>query len=502
MVLKGVFNSIFTKSSKAKNRPMLNEIPWSSSTTGMVGLTNSLASKRRFWEWFKSRPELMAPVTIRVIDTIGDVEFTDIDGSPLGRNKLLTAQKFWNDNQMQLRLRTMQFDRLVTGSGFIWKGNALNQTRTLQKPLDLDKIMTRSGLALEIEKEIQIRELDRVNAAFKRVMDEDIRKTRKIDILPSSTVTIRHDAYDIQDYVQNLGGNTEVFKPEDIIHIPLYTVDGKVDGFTPVETLVYELIFLWTIKENMLAFFRNGNWSGKIFTLPEEISNSENHKWLMNELANKGILENRHGHLVLTGKVEIEDWERKMEDLQYENLLLYVKSNIAYALGVPLNKVADFLGKNQSSDAGGIADGGYTAMIESDQTVIEMFLNPQLCNPLGFNVRFKKKSKIDTVKEAQALTQRLSALPTVQNSLKMQGLKLKQDKLLKLLSGCEFNITNEDVEEMSPEEMMMQTQATGSLNQKFLKDKEVNPNKAQQNKAAVKKQAAENNPKGRPQNGV
>jgi hypothetical protein len=365
----------------------------------------------------------------------------------------------------------------------------------------MNQIKARIGIASDVAKSIQVRETD-INDALTRVMDEDLRRVRKIDILPSSTVNIRHDGYDIIDYVQNIGGLTEVFSPEDIVHIPLYSIDGKVDGFTPVESLVYELIFLWTIKENMLAFFRNGNWAGKIFTLPEEIANSENHKWLINELSNKGVLENRHGHIVLTGKVDVEDWERKMEDLQYENLLLYVKSNIAYALGVPLNRVADFLGKTGGSDAGGVADSGYKSIIEADQLVLEMFINPQLCNPLGFSVKFKKQYKIDEVKESQAITQRLSGIPTTQTALQNNGLKLKKEKLLQLISGCDFKLTDEDVEEMTPEEKMGGLQKTAGLNQNFLKDKEVNPNRSQQNKAEVKKTGAENNPKDKPQNGV
>ena len=502
MVLKGIVNSIFTKSSKAKNRPMLNEIPFSSSNTGLVGLTSSLQSKRRFWEWFKSRPELNAPINIRVTDTITEVDFLDVDGKPLGRNKYLQSKKFWEDNQMYLRLRTLHYDRLVTGSGFIWKGTSLNQ-RSANRVIYDDKmkqIKARIDIGLQVSHDLQIRETN-LNDALMRVMDEDLRKVRKIDILPSSTVNIRHDGYDILDYVQNIGGLTEVFSPEDIIHIPLYSVDGKVDGFTPVESLVYELIFLWTIKENMLAFFRNGNWAGKIFTLPEEITNSENHKWLINELSNKGVLENRHGHIVLTGKVDVEDWERKMEDLQYENLLLYVKSNIAYALGVPLNRVADFLGKTGNSDAGGVADSGYKSIIEADQLVLEMFLNPQLCNTLGFSIKFKKQYKIDEVKESQALTQRLSAIPTAQTALKNNKLKFSKEKLLQLLSGCDFRITDEDVEEMTEEELMME-QGGNSASQNLQKDKEVNPNKAQQNKADVKKVAADNNPRGKQSGGI
>lgn len=502
MALMGLAKFL-TGSKAPKNRPMLNEVPYTQKNGGIRTPSNPQLKKKQFVDWFMTRPELCAPVTIRVNDTIKDVEFYDVDGSPLGRNKYIQAMKFWNDNQLYKRLKSYQFDRIITGSGFLWKGSASNMRGAKKEDYikNMKQIATRT--ARQALGGIQTREVDMLaDKLFLRAMDEDLRKVRIVDYIASSTVRIEHDGYDVLSYIQVNGVNTETFSPEEIIHTPFMDVNGKVDGFTPIMSLGYEMVLVWAIKENMLSYFRNGAVTGKMIILPDEIANSENFKWLKAELMNNGILENRHGHLLLTGNIDVKDLEDGLKDMDFENLFLHIKSNVANALLVPLSRMGDLASSGGGSDAGGLSDSGYWSSIESDQRVIEMDLNSQLFNSLGFSIKFKKPYKIDEVREAQAAVQNISFILQADNGLRNSHKKrLKLESYLNMISGNSREISISDVEDLPKDMQMNGFQKNDLLNQSFMKDNEVMLSKGQQNKAEQKKTEAKNNPKGSNQGG-
>ena len=495
-------NKFFAGNSKKKNRPMLNEIPYSTNTGSANIYSGNQLKKQSFVNWFMTRPELCAPVTTRVNDTIKEVDFFDIDGSPLDREKYLKAKRFWESNQMYKRLKSYQFDRLITGSGFLWKGNYFNQ-RQAKKDDYLENLKT---VCMRMAKDklgstIQTRETDFLGKKlFLRAIDEDLRSTRIVDNLPSSTVVIEHDLYEIKKYVQIFSANTEDFSPEEIIHTRFMDVDGKVDGFTPVMSLSYEMTLLWAIKENMVSYFRNGAVTGKMIVMPDEISTSENFQWLKKDLMSQGILENRHGHMLLTGNVEIKDLEDGLEDMQFENLFKSIKSNIANSLMVPLSRVGDL--NSGGGDAGGMADSGYWSSIESDQRVIEMDLNSQLLAELGFIMKFKKPYKIDEVREAQAANQNISFILQANNGLRNGYQKrIKMESYLSMLSGNNREVSVSDVEDIPKEQLMLPEEKNSLLNQSFMKDNEVLPTAKKQNINAGKKEKSTDNASGSNQGG-
>lgn len=475
---------------KKRHRPLINQIPVNVSHNASWGISSTYTQKVKFWKWFKARPELNSPVMIRVDDTICEVEFFKPDGSPLGRNKRLDAESFWNDNFLYERLKSIQFDRLVTGSGFVWVGKPSLNEKSLAK----FKVLC-ERIGKQFSDQFSCKEVG--TRLFLKAIDEDLRLPRVVDYIPSSTVMIEHDRYEIKKYIQYFSGYSQEFSPEEVIHIPLTRIDGKVDGFTPVESLVYELILLWAIKENMLAYVRNGGVPKKIFVLPEELNNSANHKWLVTQLMEKGKLENRHGNMVLTGKVEVNDLEVNPKDMEYKDLALYVTSNIAYALRVPVSRIPYMIGKAQSKgDAGGLAESGYWSMIESDQRTVEMHLNSQLFKKLGWIFKFKKRYKIDDLREAQALNFRVDAVTKIQDELRKVDMKVARPKLLNLL-----DLSTNEVEEMTEEEKQKQFQNSGLLNRSFMPDKQVtrSPDKVEMD--ATKRRSAQNNPSSSSQTG-
>jgi len=465
-----------------KRRPLINQIPTSVvNQPSNLSFTTGLQAKQKFWDWFRTRPELNGPVQIRVDDTIGNVEFLKPDGTPLGRNKRIQAERFWAQNFMYERLKSLQYDRLITGDGYLWLGRPLVNEKTMKTLKGkVESVVTKQKLPINVKSEVATR-------LFLKAIDEDLRIPRIIDYIPASTVVIEHDRYEVLRYVQWFLAQQEVFMPEEVVHIPLSRVDGKVEGFTPLESLYYELVLLWAIKENMLAFFRNGGVPKKMFILPEEMSESENHRWLTQLLMDRGAVQNRHGNLVLTGKVEVEDLEMKPQDLEYKDLSLWVASNIAYAFRVPISRIPYLIGKAQSSnDSSGLAESGYWHMIESDQRTVESHLNTQIFIPnFGYMVKFKKKYKLDDLREAQSLDIKADAVSKMQTALGTFGKQLNETAVARIL-----DVSLDELQD-APEPIM--EEGGVAMNHGRAQDGQVVKEPGQQNKDAAKRTSAQNN---------
>lgn len=466
-----------------QHRPSLNEIFVNTNPRGSYGSYSGsiLEQKRQFWRWFKGRPELNAPVTARVNDTITKIDFFAPDGTALGRNKRLEAEKFFKTNFINERLKSIWFDAIVNGSGFGWQGKL--STEQLREVVS--SMSSRFGKKLHID----TREVH--NRLMLRAIDEDLRKPRSFDYIASSTIEVMHDQYEITGYRQHTMNNYTDFSPEEILHFKFSCIDGKVEGYTPVESLSRELILLWFIKENMISYIRNGGSMNKIFVLPEEQANSPNHEYLVNTLQNQGVMQNRHSNKVLTGKVEMIEAEQAIKDMEYQNLALYVTSNIAYALHIPVSRIPYMIGKSQSNgDAGGLAEAGYWSMIESDQIKIEDIMNTQLFEKLGFIIKFRKHYKIDDLRETQAMSMKADAITKMQSIFQGYGKKLSAKKVITLM-----DLHDDDIEELSEEEKMNPFEQNSKLNQGLVSDGQMQ-NSDKQFKNDVKKNAADNDPKG------
>jgi len=476
---------------QSKQTPLLNAAnSVYASKNGQVSQTQSNRKKMQLMDWFKNRPELNSPVMARVNDTIKEVEFLSPDGSPLGRNKRLQAEKFWKTNYMNERLKSLWAEALVTGEGFGWKGKLSKKQimKTINKTVD----ELGSGF------DINLKEMK--NIMFNKTMDEEDKTTRVFDYVASSTVEVLHNERQITGYKQQTQSSPhpELFSKEEIIHFKFTDIDGRVNGYSPVEGLATELILIWFIKENMLAYMRNNGVPKKIFALTEEIANSPNHAYVKQQLETFGAVQNRHGNLVLTGKVDVTDLEEKLKDLEYENLALYITSNVAYALQMPVSRIPYMIGKAQSGgDAGGLAEAGYWSMLESDRLKIENLLNSQMFEEMGYIIRFKKSHKIDDLRETQAMSMKADAITKLQTILGASGEKLSRAKFLSLMEMRE-----DDVEVMSEEEKAKLDPSSGLMNQNLMNNQELMRGEQKAKKAERSKTAAVNNPKNVAQDGT
>jgi len=478
-----------TKFMKIGNRPRLNEFSYSSSrnNNNSVGFSNKLQAKRKFWTWFRSRPELNSPVTIRVNDTITHMDFYDLDGKALGPRKLQEAQEDYAKNFMTERLKSIWSDALVTGDGFAWKG--------FQDPAKLKEIV--DEFSSKYDKMYSVKEgEDVLSFAVKKLMDEDSRKPRKFDHIASSMMQINHSDVDVIGYTQFHNGGNTTFSKDEIIHFKFMSVDGKVAGYTPIESLFTEMILLYFIKENMVSYIRNGGVPRKIFTLEDELPGSQTHNFLTELLMSQGALENRHGNLVLTGKVDVKDMEEKLRDMEYKDLALYVTSNIAYALQIPVSRIPYMIGQAQSGgDAGGLAESGYWSMIDSDQLKIENLMNTQYFEAKSYMGKFRRHYKIDDLREVQALGMKADAITKMQTVFSTYGKELSVAKITTLM-----DLNSNDVVDIPKDRVNPLLPKTNLLNQNQLSNGELdNPDK--QKKNDTKRQAALNNSSGADQSG-
>jgi len=454
------------------NRPAYNAIPIS---IGGSRLLATGVSYKELWARFKKCPELLATLSILVTDIMGDrPEWVDTDGEMLGRNRRLAAEKFWRENRGKETVKAFLYDALLDGDGFLWKGKATKEERKKAIKEAFEEFEKKYNAVMVKELAVKAAKLDD---------DEDLRATRRFDHVAASTMKIIHDGYDILGYEQIApGGEHKVFDREDIIHFRYMGINGEVQGFAPAQALMAEIVLLWLVKGNMTSFMQNGGGPDKAFILPMEMTQSPNYRHLIETLRKYKAIENRHGSLVFTGDLKIEDLTASPKDLEYKDLALYITSNIAFAYGIPVTRIPYLIGSSASKgDSGGLSEAGYWNKISDMQDSIEDLLNGQLFSELGWHLKFQRRYKQDEVREAQIMQMNTDTVTKLQSILQQGKIKLCQEKLLSLL-----DLTDDDVEDMTPEELAaLQPDPTGLDRQNTLNSGKVmsEPDKQKRNNA-------------------
>ena len=87
-------------------------------------------------------------------------------------------------------------------------------------------------------------------------MDEDLYKPRQYRNVASSTVEIAYDKSDIKSYTQIVGEEKIEYSPEEIIRLTTSQIDGKVNGFSSLESVIVQLELLRQMWQNMLSLMR------------------------------------------------------------------------------------------------------------------------------------------------------------------------------------------------------------------------------------------------------
>jgi hypothetical protein len=170
------------------------------------------------------------------------------------------------------------------------------------------------------------------------------------------------------------------------------------------------------------------------------------------QLINFKQLENSHGHLLGTGKVNVQDLSfGKDRDMEYQNLALWTMSGLLFAFGIPISRVPFLIGKAASGgDSGGLAEAGYQSMISEKQDEVEDLMNFQYFESFGYHIKLPRHYKQDEVREAQTFSMNADTVSKLQTIYGQAQKKLSVSKLNELL-----NVSDEDLEDFSVEDQMM-----------------------------------------------
>jgi len=397
--------------------------------------TSITSSYKELWRQFYHSPELVATLSIPITDIIGDrPDWTDLDGMKLSGEELKKARKFYTGNRGKETIMGWLFDDFLTGDSYMWLGKpSVENVKNAVKEVITAKFGKQDFRVKEIR--------DLSLMAIKAIQDEDLKKPKEFDYVASSTVTIVHDALDVLFYEQLSNGLTATFTPEEIIHHRHMSLNGMITGFSPAESLFAEIMLLRLVKGNMLSFLKNGGAPDKAFILPKEIANSPNHQFLIQTLQKYKKIENRHGNLVFTGEIEVQDLQGNPKDLEYKDLALYITSNIAYAYRIPVTRIPYLIGANANKgDSGGLSETGYWNMISEKQDSVEDLLNAFLFGPHGWNIKLNRKYKQDEVREVQTASMNADNVSKIQLILKANDLQMKDNKILRMLNMSEDEI--------------------------------------------------------------
>jgi hypothetical protein len=335
-------------------------------------------------------------------DMLSDqIDFSPLDKSS-GRNRVLKAKAFWDLNKGADVAEETIYDLLIDGIGYNWVGK-------------IDDIQLKEFCQLavrEVMPETKAEELEfKANQMVQLLKKDNSEKlVKKLRHVAASTMSIHTNEYEVLQYIQRVGVNTKFFSPDEILVFKLMPFDGKVFPFPPMEAILSEIYLLWLITQNYVSFFENGGKPDNVFILPKELAGSKNHKYLIDTLTKYKKIQNKHGNLVFTGDLTIQELMKVENQMENKDLGLYLTSVLAMMYGVPVNRIPFLVGKAAAGgDSGGLADTGYWRKISVWQSKLENTYNSELWVPFfGVEMKFRRGYLQDEVRETQNEMQRTS----------------------------------------------------------------------------------------------
>jgi hypothetical protein len=352
---------------------------------------------KNFMKWARRSPQLIGFLNVIATDILSDqISFTPLEGTGgSGKNRVRRAKEFYAaNNGLDLMEQTL-YDLFITGIGYNWVGK-------------VEKSQMRE-LSLHIAKELYggsgVREIQlRADEIYEKAANGEVSSlAKKWRHIPSSTVTMKTNPHGIDWYMQTVGVWRKTFEPEEVIKLALIPLDGKPYPYPPMESLITEVYLLWLISQGYVSYFENGGHPDKVFILPKEIANSKNHKYMVEVLQKYKKIQNKHGNLVFTGDLKIEDLMNMETQMEHKDLALYIVGVLAMMYGIPAGRIPFLIGKAANNgDAGGLADSGYWRKISVWQSKLEAGYNYALWNPyFGVDMKFARGYMQDEVRETQ-----------------------------------------------------------------------------------------------------
>jgi hypothetical protein len=465
-------------SSKSNNSfPMLNEI--NANLRNFFNSPSQIGKKQTLMRWYKQTLEVQGLVDKVATDLTGKFHFENVDDSS-GRDNIIKANKFAMEVQYKRQKLSQNIDKLVTGESFA-------QMAFIKDKQIMDAIKKSVGnrpfietkRLVQLEQEIfkEIKQTDMI--IDPKGIDEDLLKPRKYRTIASSTMEIIFDKLEIKGYVQDVGGETVDFSVKEIIRSTFMDVDGKVNGFTSLESALVQLELLRFMWGNMTAIHKNGGAMDKIFILEDGNINDVSYQRIKKQLQKYKLVENKHGNMLFTGKIKIEDLQQ-LDNMQFKDMGVYITSLLAKLWNIP-NSSAGVGVKdgNLKDDTGGNSEKSYWEKIEFLQERDADIDNLQLWIPhFGVKLVYDKKYVQKDVQKETAIQLKLNNVKVVEELAASNKKRLKFDDMVKLI-----DMEREMFEDIPKEDLeLMQSMKDGLTGtKKQLSDGDINNSQAQNN---------------------
>ena len=450
-----------------RHLPMLNEV--STSLSSYLASQGQISRKKALMRWYKGSPELVAFVNKVVNDCCNFYHFEPVGTRTSGKNNVRKTNRFAMENGFRQMRAAILADALITGDGFTWLGKIPKNVikDKVKEMMDKYSLLEMKGEVPKLNQETKEKIASEISIEFKASLepesddidddsdfvDEDVLAPKKFRYMPSSTVEVVYDRYDVKGYNHFLGVYLPMFfSPDEIIHFTMMKRDGRVNGFTPVESVIDQLELLRQMWQNQLALHRNGGAPDKVFNVKNLQVSSPAYKRIEEQIQKYKIAENKHGNMLFTGDLNVVDLQQ-LDEMQFKDMGLYITGLIAMQWGLPRSSIPFIVGgTNTKDDTGGNAERGYWQMIRGMQMVESELWNTQLWIPY-FKVKLVPELSFPQL-EVQEEAARQAKIQNLQN---IDAMLLKDKKMLSHEKKLEvLGITDDDIEDAPEEEINKQ----------------------------------------------
>lgn len=455
--------------------PMLNSLH--TSYSGYLAQVGQTSKKKKLMAWFRSIPELNALAMKVARDIVSKFHFEPIKPNDSNRNKMLRANKFAMETSLRKIMQAQIIDSLITGEGFGWLGKIKgSDSKEIIQQVARKHLIKNPKLSIKEKKEMfdGLKSFDILDTSF---IDEEVRRPRKYRYVASSTMEVQHDDIDVYGYVQDVGGKKVKFSTDEIVHYKLVDYDGRINGFTPVESIVVQLELLRQMWQNQLSLHKNGGVPDHMFIFKNMHPSDPSFEKLKQQIQKYRLVENKHGNMVFTGDVSVESLQQ-LDKMQFMDQGLYITGLVAMQWQIPRSSIPYIVGgTNTKDDTGGNSERGYWDTVKNMQDIFADTMNSQLWVPyFGVRLVFDNQFVQKDVQEQTMWQLKLNNVQLMDQLLAKSKKKIAEDKLLSLLG-----LTSEDTEEYEMEMM----NPVSTLNNQLSQDDQKPDN--QQNIAKRKK---------------
>lgn len=378
--------------------------------------------------YIKTSGELLSIIDAMVTDILSDgYKFVGDE------SKIKLAEKFFDENNLDIQLYKWVTDAFIYGNGFAVV-NFITETEI--------KSLIGSHVG-----EYETKSINDTYYELKEYADEVAKKNLMVQVIPASTVSIySEDKFgESIKYKQTVGLDSVTFDASEIIHIKDIDLDGQLFGYSRIYSIISELQTLAFTKDYFGLFFSNNATPDKIFIAENMVYGSDEYKDFVRQLADFKNPKNKRKILLALNKIEVKDLNNDAGAKSFSDLIKDFVALIAMTYQMPPSRLGG--SAKTTAEEATLSNQGYYRNISSWQDKIEKIWNRQVFKPVfGVEIRFNRNYREDELRE---VTIKKSMCDVVQQLLDN---KLIDRKVVPKLLGNVLNLKETEFITEEPEQ--------------------------------------------------